>query len=298
MAGLNFDASQVPAQQAFENLTPGWYTARIVESQNKPTKSQTGSYLEIELEIIAPQQFAGRKLWDRLNLDNQNQKAVEIAQQTLSAICHAVGVLQIRDSSQLHGIPMDIKVGMSKVSDDYPEPRNEIKGYRPAQGGMGGGMPQQAAAPQMNGGWNQPQQQMQQPQMQQAQMQQPQMQQQQWQQPQQQQQQQPQMQQQPEQQPWQQPQQQQQWQQQPQEQQMQQQQPAEQMQQVQNPPMGGNQQQQPWQTQAPEQSGAPAQQQVQQQQQQQVQQEYQPHPQTDPNAQQAAQGNLPPWQQN
>lgn len=149
MAGLNFNAQEVAPQQAFENLAPGWYTAKVVESEMKPTNAGTGSFLELTIEVIAPAQFAGRKLWDRLNLNNPNEKAVEIAYQTLSAICHATGVIQVQDSQQLHEIPMDVKVGMSKVTEDYPEPRNEIKGYRACQGG-GGQMaaPQQQAAPQ------------------------------------------------------------------------------------------------------------------------------------------------------
>jgi len=165
MSQLNFNAQDVAPQQAFENLTPGWYTAQIVESELKPTQAGTGSYLELTIEVVAPAQFAGRKLWDRLNINNPNEKAVEIAYQTLSAICHATGVIQVQDSQQLHSIPMDVKVGMSKVTEDYPEPRNEIKGYRQSQGG-GAGM----AAPQQQ--MQQPAQQMQQPAQQQPQQQQ------------------------------------------------------------------------------------------------------------------------------
>jgi len=148
MAGLNFNAETVAPNQAFENLAPAWYTAMITESEMKPTKGGDGSYLEITLEVIAPQQFAGRKLWDRLNLNNPNEKAVEIAYQTLSAICHATGVIQVQDSQQLHNIPMDVKVGLSKVTEQYPEPRNEVKGYRPVQGGTGAAAPQGMSAPQ------------------------------------------------------------------------------------------------------------------------------------------------------
>ncbi|MBG89559.1 MAG: hypothetical protein CMO80_22050 [Verrucomicrobiales bacterium] len=149
MAGLNFNAETVAPNQAFENLAPAWYTAMITDSTMKATKGGDGSYLEIELEVVAPAQFAGRKLWDRLNLNNPNEKAVEIAYQTLSAICHATGVIQVQDSQQLHNIPMDVKVGMSKVTEQYPEPRNEVKGYRPVQGGGNvGGAPQAMGAPQ------------------------------------------------------------------------------------------------------------------------------------------------------
>ena len=126
MAGLNFNAQDVTPQQAFENLAPGWYTVMMVESEMKPTTAGTGSYLECTFEVIAPVQFAGRKLWDRLNLNNPNEKAVEIAYQTLSAMCHATGIMQVQDSQQLHNQPLDAKVGMNKPTADYPEVRNEL----------------------------------------------------------------------------------------------------------------------------------------------------------------------------
>ncbi|QMV29722.1 multimodular transpeptidase-transglycosylase [Vibrio phage vB_VnaS-AQKL99] len=273
MAGLNFNATNVAPQQAFENLAPGWYTVKMVESEMKPTSAGTGSYLECTFEVLAPQQFAGRKLWDRLNLNNPNEKAVEIAYQTLSAMCHATGVMQVQDSQQLHNIPMDAKVGLSKPTEQYPEPRNEIKGYRACQGN-GGMAPQgQGAAPQQQQ-WGQPAQQQQQPVQQQQQ----------WGQ---QQQQAPQQQQQ--QQQWQQPAEQQ------QQQQQQWQQPAEQQQ----APQQEQQQAAPWGQQTVEQQ----QQQAPQQQQQQVQQQEHPQqmnmqqPATDTQGQQAAQSGVAPWQQ-
>lgn len=143
---LNFNAATVAPATAFEVLPAGWYTGRIVATEEKPTAAGTGSYLQLEIEVVAPQQFAGRKLWDRLNLKNPNPKAEEIAFQTLSAICHATGVLQLAQSQQLHGIPMEVKVGLSKPTADYPDPRNEIKGYRSVQGT--GAAPVAAAAPQ------------------------------------------------------------------------------------------------------------------------------------------------------
>lgn len=279
-AGLGgmFDANQVSPNEAFENLPLGWYVARITDSEEKPNSSNNGSHILLTLEVIAPQQYAGRKLWDRLNLNNPNQTAVEIAQRTLSAICHATNVMQLQDTMQLHGIPMEVKVGLSKPQDGY-EQRNEIKGYRTANA-AGGGQQQfggqqknfaaqgQQAAPQQQ--WNGGQQQQQQPVQQQQQ----------WNAPQQQQQ----------------PVQQQQWQDPNAQQPVQQQQQAPQQEAA---PQGGEVQQQPWQ------NSAPQQQEQQQQQQQQVNQQPvqdngQGNPsqvQSDPNAQQAAQGGNPPWAQ-
>ncbi len=104
MVALNFDANTVEPSEAFEALPAGWYQTIISNSEMKPTSRKDGSYLQLEMTIIEGQ-FAGRKLFDRLNIHNSNQVAQEIAYKTLSAICHAVGVMQLQDSAQLHGAP-------------------------------------------------------------------------------------------------------------------------------------------------------------------------------------------------
>ena len=71
----------------------------------------------------------GRKLWDRLNLHNPSEVAVKIAQATLSAICRAVGVLQPKDSCEMHDLPLVCKVRVERRA-DTDEPTNVIKGYR------------------------------------------------------------------------------------------------------------------------------------------------------------------------
>ena len=64
----------------------------------------------------------------RLNLDNPNATAVQIARAELSAICRAVGVLAPSDSAELHNLPLVINVRCKKRS-DTDEIANEIKGY-------------------------------------------------------------------------------------------------------------------------------------------------------------------------
>jgi len=93
MANLNgFDASQVEPADDLEPIPAGNYCAVIVESEMKPTKSGTGSYLELKFQIIEGQ-YTNRLLWTRLNLDNPNDTAVHMARRELSAICRAVGVM-------------------------------------------------------------------------------------------------------------------------------------------------------------------------------------------------------------
>ena len=111
MAHIAFDASTVQPTQTFNALPAGSYPVIITASQIKPTKNVDGEYLELTLEVQGGE-FQGRKLFDRLNLWNKNPTAVEIAQRQLSALCHAVGVLQLGDSEELHNKPVLAKVGI------------------------------------------------------------------------------------------------------------------------------------------------------------------------------------------
>jgi len=128
MAILQFNAATVAPSQAFEPLPAGWYNVRIIKSEMKPTSKGDGSYLELSMSVIDGP-AANRQLFDRLNLNNKNQTAKDIAYQTLSAICHATGVIQLQDSTQLHGIPLMARVAIKPAEGKY-EAGNEIKGYK------------------------------------------------------------------------------------------------------------------------------------------------------------------------
>src|SRR5699024_8067063 len=132
MGNLNFDATQHSPNQSFEPIPAGWYNVKITSSEMKPTKAGNGAYLELEMTVLDGD-YANRKVFDRLNLDNPNPTAVEIAQGTLSAICHAVGVYQVEDSQQLHGIPMQAKVTVRPATEQYSA-NNEVRGYQAIQG--------------------------------------------------------------------------------------------------------------------------------------------------------------------
>ena len=140
-----FNAADVEPNAPREPIPAGWYKAVITESIEKPTKAQTGSYLQLTLEVIDGD-HAGRKLFERLNLNNPNQQAVEIAQRSLSGICRAVGVMTPRRSEDLHDKPLMVKVKVTPPRDGY-EAGNEISGYEPVQqkqqasGGGGGSTP-------------------------------------------------------------------------------------------------------------------------------------------------------------
>lgn len=127
--GMAFDASSVPAQQSFDTIPPGKYPVQITQSEMRDNKAGTGKYLWLEMQITDGQ-HAGRLLWDRLNLINQNQTAVDIAYQTLGAICKAAGIPVCKDSEELHMRPLIANVKVRPASGGY-DASNEIKGYEP-----------------------------------------------------------------------------------------------------------------------------------------------------------------------
>lgn len=141
MVALNqtFNASDVDPSVA-GNTDPfpaGWYKMMITDGEQKATKSGNGDwYLNLTFEVVEGE-YKGRKCWKMLNLQNKNETAMEIAYRELSAICHAVGVLQIQDTQQLHNLPMycQVKVTPPQPKNDgsggeYPA-KNEINGYQP-----------------------------------------------------------------------------------------------------------------------------------------------------------------------
>jgi Protein of unknown function (DUF669) len=132
--GGTFDASGVEPNAPLEALPPGDYRVQILQSEMRVTKAGTGQILWLDMEVLEGP-LKGRHLYDQLNLINPNPTAEEIAQRTLSAICHAVGKLQVADSEELHFLPMVVKVAVK------PNGYNEVKGYKPVKQAAAAGTP-------------------------------------------------------------------------------------------------------------------------------------------------------------
>lgn len=163
-----FNAQQYDPTQGVGSLPIGKHPVIVETSEVKANKANDGGYLQLNLRIIGGPQ-AGTTGAYRLNLYHTNQQTVEIAHRQLSAVCHVIGVFQINDSSQLHGIPFLIEVGPQKNDPQYTEVKKvfDMNGNEPGKAGQGAApaQPQQAAAgfgqqPQGQGGFGQqPQQQ-------------------------------------------------------------------------------------------------------------------------------------------
>jgi hypothetical protein len=129
--GGTFDASSTPPSD-FPPVPVGAYLVKAIESDLRPTKDGTGKYLRFVLEILEGQ-YAGRRIFDNINIENPSQTAVDIGRRRLSQMCHAVAVLQVRDSDQLHGKPMIADVAIEPPKGEFAE-RNKVLRYHPRDG--------------------------------------------------------------------------------------------------------------------------------------------------------------------
>ncbi|HEX2243001.1 MAG TPA: DUF669 domain-containing protein [Gammaproteobacteria bacterium] len=158
-----FNARQVDPTQSGGQMPVGRHPVVIKNSEIKPTKDNTGGMLVLELEIIDGPSKGVTGAY-RLNLYHNNPQTVEIAHRQLSAICHVIGVYDVQDSQQLHGIPFIVEVGLQKDTEAASKGYTEVKkvfdmnGNEPGKAAAGGGQPAGGQPAQAQGGsqWGQP----------------------------------------------------------------------------------------------------------------------------------------------
>ena len=130
MALLNFTALPQEANTKFELLPKGEYLSIVTESAVKQTKRGDGAYLELIFEVIDGA-HKGRKVWERLTVQNASSKALEIGQRRLSNLLHALGRQTVNDSSELHNTPVNLLVDVEPPSGEFA-PKNKVIAYNPA----------------------------------------------------------------------------------------------------------------------------------------------------------------------
>ena len=128
-----FNAKDNDKMGGFDPIPAAWYLVEIMKSEYKATNAKTGHYLTCQMKVLEGE-YKGRYLFNLLNLDNPNPVAVEIGQKELASMCEACGIDELEDSTELHGIPMAVRVVIKAGSGGYP-PKNEIKAYK-AEGDM------------------------------------------------------------------------------------------------------------------------------------------------------------------
>ena len=116
----------------FEPLPEGWYNAAITGAEIKDTKAGDGKYIACKYTITGPS-HQGRVVFGNLNIKNASTKAEEIGRQQLGEIMRAIGLSSVRDTDQLIGGNLSIKLVVK--TGEYAG--NEIKAFKSIGGGGG-----------------------------------------------------------------------------------------------------------------------------------------------------------------
>ena len=113
----------------YELMPAGWYPASIDKAEVRDTKAGTGKYIWLELSVIGDN-YAGRKLFTNITMQNPNQKAVEIGMRQFSALGLACGLDVVNDSDEFLGKDIQVRVKVGKARGEY-ESQNEISAFKP-----------------------------------------------------------------------------------------------------------------------------------------------------------------------
>lgn len=131
MASMNLNTDDLPEPDSLEPVAAGEYLCEITDSDVAMIKSGKGQMLNLTMQVLNGP-MAGRKIWDRINFQHSNEIAQKIGQQTVKAICKAVGFEgHLEDSTALHSVPLLVRVEIEDKDANY-RPKNIVKGYRMA----------------------------------------------------------------------------------------------------------------------------------------------------------------------
>lgn len=133
MASFSFNASAITPKTSYDPIPAGWYLAQVTDSIVNPSKSGKGMRMSLTFDILDGE-FKGRKVFVGLNVQHENPKVENISREQLGYLMHAVGVIDLNDTAQLHMKPVMIKVKIREAKDGY-DASNDVNGYKAATQG-------------------------------------------------------------------------------------------------------------------------------------------------------------------
>lgn len=123
--------AELPESRSYDLLPEGWYNATITSADLRMTKTGEGQYISLAYDITGPS-HQGRKVFGNVTVRNSNPKAEEIGRQQLGDIMRAVGLATVRDTDELIGGQLCIKVSIRR--DEQWGDKNDVKGYKAIAG--------------------------------------------------------------------------------------------------------------------------------------------------------------------
>lgn len=144
ITALNFNAASVEPAKANEVIPAGWYPCEIIDAEVKPTgksKANKGLGAYFNFKVLSGD-YKGRVIFGTcINVQNASAQCQEIGQRELSAICHAVGIINVSDLAAFIGRTLEVKVKVKRATEEEKEKgwedKNEPSGYK-ALAGAGG----------------------------------------------------------------------------------------------------------------------------------------------------------------
>ncbi|MBO0129140.1 DUF669 domain-containing protein [Agrobacterium burrii] len=139
--GIRVEATEENTQQRdFTNLPNGDYQLEISASEIKEKNKDTRDHainLSVTIDVLAPDELKGRKVFNNYNLQHPNPQTQEIGQRQFACLLRSLGLNEApEDSDELHFISFMARIGMGKDSkeknaDGTPKyaARNELKKY-------------------------------------------------------------------------------------------------------------------------------------------------------------------------
>lgn len=122
-----------------ENLPNGTYRLEVDSADVKVSGegSQRKVGLNLTINVLEPEEYKGRKIFNYINLEHPTAKAQEIGQADFAKLCRAIGIDHAPDDTdEIVYIAFTADVGLDKPSEEkdsdgkpkYPA-KNEIKKY-------------------------------------------------------------------------------------------------------------------------------------------------------------------------
>jgi hypothetical protein len=149
--GKTYRVEDMPEEQDYQPLPPGWYVASVEGADLKITKDGTGRYMSLKLKVTGPT-HAGRVVFGNITLENRNETAKKIGLSQLGVLLRACGLASCDDTDVFVGSTIKVKLSVSS-SEQYGA-RNELKDIAPLRADTGFGTigqapwaPQAAPAP-------------------------------------------------------------------------------------------------------------------------------------------------------
>jgi hypothetical protein len=144
-SGFSFDMDATDEDSGFEPMPKGIYGAVVEELEYKMSQSSGKPMWAITWAVTSPAEFAekNRKLFSYVSFkDTQLGRAKQFVKRIAPELATVKNFSpkRVAEEGLLLGKPARLKVGLSKPTEEYPDPRNEVKDVlAPGKAGSGEG---------------------------------------------------------------------------------------------------------------------------------------------------------------